>query len=415
MRIVILQDDFPPNSFGGAGVVALNAARELQKRGHDVLVVTTVRKGKEGETSYQGVRVKTIASDYPLRFQAYVSLWNAPVVRKVKQILEEFKPDVVHAHNVHAYLSYGSLVAANKLGARVVLTCHDVISFNYTKLVDFIDPHDLSIPREFNYRVSAWRQLHSSRLRYNPFRNIVIRYILRNYVDAILPVSNALFQALGDNGITATAVVHNGIESQTWIESEESIDAFKQKHGLGDSAVLFGGRLTAVKGGEKLLESLAFVAKEVPDIQLLVVGKKDVYAERMLAKAERAGLNGKVIFTDWITGSELHQAYHASALVAVPSLCFDSFPTMNLEAFACAKPVVATCFGGSSEIVDDGISGYIVNPYDVPTMAQKITKILSDAAMRARFSEAGHTRVTRDFTLARQAEAFEALYLNPKP
>ncbi|MBI5469859.1 glycosyltransferase family 4 protein [Candidatus Kaiserbacteria bacterium] len=412
MRVVILQDDFPPNSFGGAGVVALNAAQELQKRGHDVLVITTVRKGNGGETSYQGVRVRTIVSHYPLRFQAYVSLWNTPVVRKVERILQEFKPDVVHAHNVHGYLSWWSLVVAKKLGARVILTCHDVISFNYTKLVDFIDPKDLSVPREFNYRVSAWRQLLSSRFRYNPFRNIVIRYILRKYVDTILPVSSALSDALKDNGIKATAVVHNGIDADSWKESSESVSGFKQKHGLGDSVILFGGRLTAVKGGEKLLEALSIVRKEVPDIQLLVVGKKDAYAERLLAKAADSGLKGKVIFTDWITGSELHQAYYASALVAVPSLCFDSFPTMNLEAFACAKPVVATCFGGSREIIDDGISGYIVNPYDVETMAQKITKILSDAAMRSRFGEAGHARAVRDFTLTKQAELFEHHYKN---
>jgi spore coat protein SA len=96
-------------------------------------------------------------------------------------------------------------------------------------------------------------------------------------------------------------------------------------------------------------------------------------------------------------------------VVAVPSLSFDSFPTVNLEAFACKKPVVATCFGGSRELVEDGISGYIVNPFDVPNLAQKLAELLADDTKQKAFGEAGFKRVSQDFTLDKQMKKYESL------
>ena len=83
---------------------------------------------------------------------------------------------------------------------------------------------------------------------------------------------------------------------------------------------------------------------------------------------------------------------------------------MNLEAFACKKPVVATCFGGSRELVEDGISGFIVNPYDVPSLAGRFRELLGDREKRARFGAAGYEKVVAEFTLGKQAELFEERY-----
>src|ERR1700683_2054410 len=107
MKILILQDDFPPMHFGGAGAVADNLAGEFKKRGHDVRVVTTVRTNEEaGEIEYNGLTIHRIATSYDLRLRAYIGLWNPRVVREVTAVIRSFKPDVVHAHNVHNYLSY---------------------------------------------------------------------------------------------------------------------------------------------------------------------------------------------------------------------------------------------------------------------------------------------------------------------
>ncbi len=411
MKITILSDDFPPHHGGGAGVIAYNLAREFQKNGHEICVITTSRdKEREGVVQFEGFTVYTIATAYDLRFNAYVSLWNVPVVKKVRKILQEFKPGVVHAHNVHGYLSYGSLVVAKRSGARVILTCHDVMSFSYQKLTEFIDPSDLSVPKKFNYRVSAWRQFVTNRFRYNPLRNRIIRHILRTYVDYIVSVSDALKQALSDNGICNVQTIHNGIDVKEWEEPLEAIATFKREHGVGDAAILFGGRLSGVKGAVRIIDALALIVKIMPDAQLLVVGQKDAYSEKMLAYARTLGVADKIVFTGWLSGHELHKAYNAASVVVVPSLCFDSFPTMNLEAMACKKPVVATCFGGSREVVIDGETGRIVNPYDVSMMVEKIVGLLQNKEKNTTFGEAGYKRIAEEFSLTRQAQEYERTF-----
>ncbi len=411
MRIAILQDDFPPHSLGGAGIVAIGLAKEMQRRGHEVLVVTTVRDSAHaGEGEVDGLRVHRIASAYDLRFQAFVSLWNVPVVREVKRVLSVFKPDVVHAHNVHGYLSYRSLVVAKELGARVVLTCHDVMAFNYTKFTDFIDQKNLSVPTSFNYRVNPLRQWRSMRLRYNPFRNIVIRKILRTSVDRIAAVSGAMRQALNDNGIQNVEVIHNGIDAAAWEVPDEQVSAWKKKFGLGESVILFGGRLSGIKGGGKLFEAVGKLIADFPDIQILVVGQAGAYGEQLLQQAGALGFRDRVVFTGWIGGQELHTAYHAASLVVTPSLCFDSLILVNLEAFACKKPVVTTCFGGAPEVVEDGVSGFVVNPYNVPMLTDRIRRLLSDRQKMIAFGEKGYARVKSDFSLSEKADEFEKLF-----
>ena len=412
MRILVLQDDFPPRPGGGAGSVSFSLAEGYTRRGHAVLVLATSPDPEDaGERGVAGFRVRTIVSKSPGRWRAYWSLYNPRAVAEVKKTLQSFNPDVVHAHNVHARLSYAALYAAKRYGARVILTCHDVMPFNYDKLLGLISPNDTSIPFSFNYRISPWRQLREQRFRYNPFRNVVIRYVLRTSVDHVVAVSDALAEALRQNGIPNVTTIHNGIDVSHWIPKSDGVQIFKDTHAVGDYAVLFGGRLSRVKGAPELLKALARVVKVLPQVQLLVIGAEDAYASHMRTLATELGIGDRLICTGWLSGTELCAAYHAAALVCVPSVCFDSFPTMNLEAMACHKPVIATCVGGSREAVVDGETGYIVNPYGLNAMTGKLSELLTNREKNARFGEAGYARVVTEFSQTEQVHKYEQLFM----
>ena len=96
----------------------------------------------------------------------------------------------------------------------------------------------------------------------------------------------------------------------------------------------------------------------------------------------------------------------------VPSICFDSFPTINLEAFACKKPVIATCFGGSKEIIEDDVNGYIVNPYNIKNLARKITDLLQNPDKAKNFGESGYKKILKEFTLGKNYEKTFSYYKN---
>ena len=102
MKITFLSDDFPPVSFGGAGISTFELAEGMKKKGHEVSVITSVRDRDDvGVVVYEGIKVFNIQSDYSYRYRFYKSINNRSVVREVDRILEEIKPDVVHANNIH--------------------------------------------------------------------------------------------------------------------------------------------------------------------------------------------------------------------------------------------------------------------------------------------------------------------------
>jgi len=407
MKILLLQDDFPPKAQGGAGSITFALALEFRRQGHDVLVLAATQdSASTGRGQYLGLSVEYLYSKYHERWQAYMSLYNPRTVTRVQEVLHEFRPDVVHAHNIHYHLSYHCLKIAKKSGARVFLTAHDVMSFHYGKLVEYINPRDLSCLDTFDYRISVWQHLKRFKKRFNPFRNMVIRRYLK-YVDAIFAVSHGLKEALTQNSIQNVAVIHNGIDINGWPLNLSAVERLKEKYNLQDKKIiLFGGRLGEAKGGHQALCAMAKVTHKVPNVVLLIVGAENAYTVEMKKLAEKANISGNLVFTGWLSGDELKATYHASDVLIAPSICFDSFPTVILEAMACGKPVVATCFGGAREMVADGQTGYIINPFNVILLAEKIIELLVNSLKAKGFGVAGLEKVKREFSLEKSAKAY---------
>jgi len=410
MRVLILQDDFPPKALGGAGKVAFDFAKGLKEAGYDVFVITAVSdKSKEDKINYHGVDVFRIYSKYHQRWRAYFSLYNPRVIKKVKKIIREIKPDIIHAHNIHYHLSYHSLKIAKKYSKAVFLTFHDNMSYHHGKLVEFINPKDLLIPKNFDYKISVWQQIKRFKKRYNPLRNIIIKYYLRN-ISQFFAVSSALKDTLVQNNIKKDIkIIYNGINTDDWQMQEEEIKKFKNRYNLGDKKVVFfGGKLEYYKGGEQVLKAMRVVKDTIPNVVLLIAGKESDYSYQMKRMAKDWGV--PMIITGWLKKEDIKTAYYASDLAVVPSICFDSFPTVNLEVMACKKPVIGTCFGGTPEIVEDNKTGYIINPYNTRLFADKIIDLLQNPQKANQFGQAGYQRVRKYFSLNSQVEKIVEYY-----
>ena len=160
--------------------------------------------------------------------------------------------------------------------------------------------------------------------------------------------------------------------------------------------VLFAGRLSQPKGGVKIIEAMEIVSREIPNTILLVAGDKEGYAKEMIKIAKKK--NVRIVLTGFLDHQGMKAAYHSSDVVVTPSIYLDPFPTVNLEAMACSKPVVGTCFGGTPEVVVDGKTGYIVNPLDEKAMAEKIIYLLKNPAKAKKMGRAGYLRIKENFS-----------------
>ncbi|MEE8467605.1 MAG: glycosyltransferase family 4 protein, partial [Planctomycetota bacterium] len=285
----------------------------------------------------------------------------------------------------------------------VVFTAHDVMTFCYQKLTCFHggEKHGGKL---FDIQARASKCIPCQRFRFRPGRNRSIREVLGEDVQRLTVVSDALGELLTANGLRVDRTLHNALDFSGALPDPAAVRAFREQHGLGGARVIgIGGRLHSQKGMGKLLEMLALLKDEFADLRLLVMGRREIYDEEFAPEAKALGVDDRVVPTGWLAGEELDLAYAAVDVMVTPSLCFDTFGMVNLEAMRHAKPVVATTFGGSAEVLEEGVTGFLANPFDVPLFAERIARLLRDPELCLRMGRAGRARLEERFGIGRLA------------
>lgn len=406
MRILLLNDQIPPEGKGGAEAVVWRLAKGLAAANHEVYIITTT-DGDAFDEIRDGIPTFHLRAGYPERFRAWLSLWNPQTVGVFGRLLRRIQPDVVNAHNIHSFLSYHTLKMARDAGCGVVFSAHDAMTFAYGKLQLLGLPGEIDLAAD--NRLPPRHNLRQNRFRYNPFRNIIIKRYLARHTHVRTAPSQALAQAFAANDMPPVDVVHNGINANEWHSVDESLaDDLRRRLNLnGKQVILIAGRLTAEKGLRQMLMALNVLHQQLPQLRLLLLTSREL--NRQVAQ-EFAHLRHLVSEGGWLTGTELRAAYQLADVVAVPSIYIDPFPTVVLEAMAAGKPVVATAFGGAREAMVDGETGYIVNPFNTAVFAERLERLLLDSGLRREMGWRGRVRVRRSFSLEQQVAEMLAMY-----
>ena len=409
MRVLLLADHW--GELGGGEVVAAQLAQALHERGDALVGVLTTDRRRESVGQEQGLTVFRVPSSYPARLRPLFGLANPRLLGTVGSVLRAFKPDVVHAWNVHQHLSYASLGLARRRRIPTVLTYQDALPFCYTKYHCYID-RQAPCPARPSYRATP-RTCPSCRWHYwlFPPRNRLTRSLLGRVVSGPVAVSRALAEALVDNGLPAPRVIHNGLPLADFPPPDGLVEQVGQRFGLGSEAVVSGGRMGFFKGQLQLLEAFARLAPRRPAARLALAGRHDDwFGARLARRAEQLELHERVVFTGFLPRPEFLALLGAGALFASLSLYLDPLPTVNLEAGAVGRPVLGTCFGGTPEVVLDGQTGRIVNPYRIDEVADGLEALLADPVQRAALGQRAAERVRCEFPLGKMVRSYAELY-----
>lgn len=168
-------------------------------------------------------------------------------------------------------------------------------------------------------------------------------------------------------------------------------------HNQPGKRLLFVGRLVAAKGLPILLESLATLKQAHPDILLTVVGDgPDRYQlEQMTAEL---GLSENVNYVGYKSQAEVREHFQQTDIFVMSSFA-EGIPVVLMEAMAAGVPVIATQIAGVSELVIDGLNGFLVPPSDCISLGSRIEELLNNHKLRETFGMAGRAKVERDFNI----------------
>ena len=389
MRVDLITREYPPEVYGGAGVHVAELVRALRT---DLDVVVRCFGMPRDEADVYSYLVPS-------------ELANANPALSTLGVDLQIAQDVAGASLVHSHTWYAN--AAGHLASLL----HDI--------PHVVTAHSLEPLRPWKaeqlgggYRVSSW-----------------IEKTAFEGAAAVIAVSEGMrrdilrsYPSLDEHRV---AVVHNGIDLERWkpVVDDELVRSF----GIDPNrpSVVFVGRITRQKGLPYLLRAARLLP---PDVQLvLCAGAPDtpeMLAEvQALVAALQQERSGVVWIEELLSQHDLSAVLTQATTFVCPSI-YEPLGIVNLEAMACAAPVVGTATGGIPEVVDDGVTGRLVpieqlqdgtgTPIDpdrfVADLAAALIEVVSDPVAAKRMGEAGRVRAERDFAWSTIAERTTEIY-----
>jgi glycosyltransferase involved in cell wall biosynthesis len=203
-----------------------------------------------------------------------------------------------------------------------------------------------------------------------------------------------------------------GIEDAPPEERASARHTTRDRLGVRDTTCVIGNvaRLVPFKGHRVLLEAIAIVVRQVPDVLFLVIGDGELL-ETLEAQARSLDIAGKTRFLGF--QDNLHLWYPAFDIYCHSSLemAAEMFPIAILRALSTGLPVVCSNVGGIALMVRDGVTGFLVPPEDPGALAASLLRIMADRALRARMGAASAALFREHFHAAAMAEKVERVYM----
>ncbi len=348
---------------GGVEIVCKALIHALKDRGHEIMAVAVQGDNDPiGEDICEGIRVHRISSHQALMAQDLKAI--AAIRYRVSALKQSFAPDLVHVHctDPGTYFHLNSRILPFP---PTLLTIHD--------------------------------ELKDERIQDYALLGQLIRH-----ADAVTTVSEFMLQLLKKNASYAAdrmSLVYNGLP-----ESDQ-----RNSHRFSVPRLLCLGRLSREKGFDVALDAFAEIAIKHPDVKLIIAGDGPD-REGLMSKGLRLGLSNRVMFPGWIPPEEVSDLIGSATITLMPSRFNEPFGLVALQAAQQGCPVIAARVGGLPEVIEEGISGLLVEPDNSGALADNVLRLLNDPALAIRMGDKGRERANRLFSFETMVDGYERIY-----
>jgi glycogen synthase len=366
---------YPPHHLGGYELTCQDVVTRWRAKGHRVVVLTSdLRLDNAHQPRGDEPDVERILRFYwkdheilrpSWRESLAIERWNQD---KLKQTIDELKPDVVSAWNMGA-MSLGMLQTVGELEIpQVFVVCDDWLI--HGPIIDAWSD------RFRNHRVFG-------RLAQR-FFGVPTLFDPSTYEPTVCFVSDTIRKRAQEHASWTpkrSMIAYTGIDHSDFPPRDAQPKPWSWK-------LLCVGRIEERKGVHVAVEALARLPGEAT---LTIAGPADErYLPGLNARIDELGLTDRVVFTNY-PRAELPEVYAKADVFLFPVLWDEPFGLVPLESMACATPVIATGMGGSREFLFDDVNCLISTPGDPVALSDRIERLATDETLRERIIRAGRT------------------------
>lgn len=292
---------------------------------------------------------------------------------------------IAHAAETAIISSQQAVLAKERYGCRVVLTCWETIPFAY----------------ETDSEVQERRAY------------------VRARADVFVATTTRAARALATEGVDADRirVLMPGVDTDRFCPAPRSA-ALACRLGLEESdlLILFIGRLIGEKGPRELIVAFSKLLKMLPTAlsgrcKLMLAGSGG-QREYLIDLARQLGVDRRIRFFDGTDYMSIHEYHQMADIFVLPSISTtvweEQFGMVLAEAMACGKPVISTTTGAIPEVV--GEAGLLIPPLDSDALADALSGLISDSGARSEMGRIARDRAVKHFSVERFADALDAVY-----
>lgn len=389
--MLVISNLFPPYYLGGYEITCSQVCCELEKKGHEVVVLTSTYGLKAGRAEECLSRVHRTLKLYlpfdrpPARVmrmrQWRVGNYNYDVTENV---ISQERPDVVFVWS-QLRLTLGPVYAAQDSGVPVAYT------FNDEHIAGYLPAHFGLMPRTFSRYVADNWIFPNITLQGLNFRNAtcISRLLKRNLVAKGVPIKHA-------------KVIYHGIP----------LGRFPAKPEMGrvgvPARVLYVGQLHPYKGVHTLIGAahMASSRSEIPPLRVSIVGDgSEEYKRQLVDKAAQG--NAVIEFVGKVAHAELARIYRDHDLFVFPPTWQEPFGLTHLEAMSSGTPVISTAGGGHGEFLKHEENALIFEKENAEQLAGHILRLIHDGDLSRRLAANARAAVESEFSLERYVRDLE--------
>ena len=370
MRILLVHNYF--HIVGGAETYFFNIARLLKQKGNEVFFFCMkspknlkTEQDKYFISNFPPLKELDLTKKIRLSYRAFYSF---EARRKIHQLINLYRPDIVHIHNIWHEITHSIIHEIKKFNIPIIMTLHDyrMICPNHKMLVG----SNLCFQcRGQRYYKAVLNKCMGDSLLKSIFvmtSSYLNNVILKTYkaIDLFISPSLFLFNVFKESNLFKNKDI---LHLPYCIDSGEYSACYNSEK----NTIVYFGRLDIEKGVDVLIEAV----KDL-NITLKIIGtgplesylKKKVIEERIT----------NVYFKGFIPHDKIKEEISKALFTVVPSIWYENYPYSIIESFVLGKPVVASRIGGIPELVRDNETGLTFEPGNVDDLKKKIHYLFSN-------------------------------------